>query len=227
MNFLKKIKEKNFDEEVHHRFTRYGKGEYERLYFTITKGKDNFKVKSSFDFANSFVGMISDNMKEDSEVSGKIIANWDFKDELGIEPTKYSKRGKLYTAELKSVTLNPKQLKELYEKFKYHALLLSIKSEHFKLTTKGNLPKPGGQIKENFCSATLPLSLLEEFLFDTKQDFKEAKIKHRILIEELEIPQEYSNNFEQARFHARKKGKIIRELELDGKKETKELELNA
>ena len=81
--------------------------------------------KTSFDFANDFVLIISENIQEPAEVSGKIIAPRDFKNELDLD-CKFSKRGKLYTAELKKLELSPDQLKDIYEKFKQDFLLLSI-----------------------------------------------------------------------------------------------------
>jgi|ETN01SMinimDraft_4_1059930.scaffolds.fasta_scaffold121984_1 hypothetical protein len=221
MSFIKQIFEKNIDQALHKKFTRYSLGEYERAYVTIKIAKDNFKIKTSADFANDFIKLISNNIKEDSEVSGKIIATRDFEDELDIELKKYSKRGKLYTAEL-DTTLTPQQLKNIYNLFKEEFLLLSIKSDEFKLTVGKSLPKPGGKIKENFCRATLPLSLLDEFAFDVK-DFTNLSIQHTYKITDIEVPKEFEDDFEQARLHAKRKGTLIRTLNIDGKEEKKEI----
>jgi len=226
MNFLKSIFENKQHPLMHDRFTRYGKGDYERLMFEIKKGK-NLKIKSSFDFANEFVEIIANKIKEDAKVSGKIISTEDFEKSLGLELTSFSKRGKLYTGEL-NVTLKPAQLKELYEKTKEDFLLLKIESNNFKLKTGTSLPKPGGTIKPNFCSATLPLDCLDEFAWDARQDFKLLIIKHILHITGIEFSKELmKTDPAKARLEAKRIGRIERILEIDGKIEKKEAQLDA
>jgi len=224
MSFIKQIFEKNIDNTLHRKFTRFSLGEYERALIQIKTSKNSFRIKTSADFANDFVKLISENIKESSEVSGKLIAPRDFEQDLDIEINKYSKRGKLYTAEIKTI-LTPEQLKNIYNLFKDDFLLLSIKSKDFKLSTGKALPRPGGKLKDNFCKATLPINLLKEFTFDIK-NFKEVEIKHIYKITDIEIPEEYKNDFEQARIHAKRKGTLIRILNIDGKEEKKEIDFS-
>ena len=222
MSFIKQIFENKIDETLHKKFTRFNMGEYERAYINIKKSSKNFQIKTSFDFANDFIKLISENIKEPAEVSGKIIATKNFEQDLDIAIQKYSKRGKLYTAEIKTI-LTPDHLKNLYNLFKNDFLLLSVKSKDYKLsTTAKSLPKPGGKIKPNFCKATLPLFLLKEFAFDV-QNFKELTIKHIYKITEIEVPEQHKNDFEKARLHAKRKGTLIRILNIDGKEEKKEI----
>ncbi len=226
MNFLRSIFEGKQHPLVREKFTRYGKGDYERFLFEVKKGKD-LKIKSSFDFANDFVGIIAERIKEDANVSGKIIAAKDFEKELGIEIADYSKRGKLYTAEINS-KLKPEQLRSIYDKMKEEFLLLKIESSSYRLKTANSLPKPGGSIKPNFCSATLPLDCLEEFSWDVKKDFKLLTIKHVLHITDVEFSQELMKSDPlRARLEAKRKGKIERILDVDGKVESKEAKLDA
>ncbi len=226
MNFLKAIFEGKEHPLMHNNFTRYGKGDYERLYFEIKKGKD-LKIKSSFDFANGFVEIISEKIKGDAEVSGKIIASRDFKDELGIEIKDFSKRGKLFTAEI-GTKLSPQQLKGVYDKMKEEFLLLKIESNNFKLKTANSLPKPGGTIKPNFCSAALPLDCLEEFAWDVKDDFKLLIIRHVLHITDIKFsPELMKSDPARARLEAKRIGKIERILNIGGKEEKKEAKLDA
>jgi hypothetical protein len=88
------------------------------------------------------------------------------------------------------------------------------------------LPKPGGKIKEDFCKAVMPAGLLNEFVWETK-DFKKAIIKHVFIINELLVPKEYENDYSQARVMAKRKGKLKRTIEFDGKKIEKEAEFVA
>lgn len=228
MNFLKGIFAGKIDEKAHGKFVRYGKGEYERFLFEITKKKNSFKVKSSFDFANDFVGIIADNLKTKAEVSGKIIVSRDFKSEIeaicGVSA--YSKKGNLFTAEI-SAELSPEQLRKIYDKFSANFLLLNIKSDEFSLKVGKSLPKPGGAIKPDFCSATLPLDLLDEFAWDVKQEFSKLEIRHIINITDIIIPPELRNDPAKARLEAKRKGKITRVLVIDGKKTKTEANFTA
>ena len=220
MNFIKKIFEDKVDDLVKKQFTRFSKGQFERALITIKKSKD-LKIKTSCEFSNDLVNIIAQNSKEKLRVKGKIIS---FKD---LEPkieARYQKKGKQFISDI-NTTIEPQQLRKLYEDFKDQHLLLTIKSKDFSLITKTVIPKPGKQLKDDFCKLTLPLKFLNEFLFDTTQDFKEARIKHIYIIEDITIPKEYQNNFELARLNAIRKGKIIREITLDGKMITKEKQI--
>lgn len=221
MNFVKDICTGKKDEYIHQQFIRYGKGEYDRLLFTIKKRK-NLSIKSSFDFANEFVRIIAENINENVKVTGKIIASADFESEWNFK--EYSKRMGIYYGEIDE-EFTPKKLKEFYEKFKNKSILINFTGDKYKLKTKNNPPKPGSAVKDNFCSAALPLELLEEFNFDFGKDFSEAKIIHKLKIEEVVVPKEYLNDFAQARLHGIRKGKLIREIDLDGNKIVKEYKL--
>lgn len=220
MNFIQQIVNGKVDEATHKRFERYGKGDYERGLLWIKKGKKALRIKASWDWANDLFGIIAEKIKKDTEVNGKIIAARDFESELGIE-AEFSKRGKLYTAEIKA-NLNPEQMKSIFEKFKGDFLLLNVKSDDLKLSVKNSIPKPGGKVKENFCSATLPLDTLDEFAFDFDQNFSEANIVNKFVITELVVPKEYEKDFAMARVMAKRKGKLIRVITVDGKNIEKE-----
>ena len=220
MNFIKKIFENKIDDLVHKQFTRFSKGQFERALITIKKSK-NLTIKTSYEFSNDFVDLIAQNTKEKLQVTGKIISLKDLEPKIEV---KYQKKGKNFISEI-NTTMEPEQLKKLYEDFKDQYLLLTIKSKEFSLKTKTSIPKPGREVKDDFCKLTLPLKFLDEFLFDVHQDFKEAKIKHTYIIEEIIIPKEYKNNFQLARLNAKRKGKIIREIILNGKKIIKEKQI--
>ena len=220
MNFIKKIFENKIDDLVHKQFTRFSKGQFERALITIKKSK-NLTIKTSYEFSNDFVDLIAQNTKEKLQVTGKIISLKDLEPKIEV---KYQKKGKNFISEI-NTTMEPEQLKRLYEDFKDQHLFLTIKSKEFSLKTKTSIPKPGREVKDDFCKLTLPLKFLDEFLFDVHQDFKEAKIKHTYIIEEIIIPKEYKNNFQLARLNAKRKGKIIREIILNGKKIIKEKQI--
>jgi len=227
MNFLKQIFESGADDSMHHKFIRFGKGEYERFLFSIKKGKKNFKVKSSSGFANDFIKIISENTREKMDIKGEIIAPRDFEKEIEgvVKVAKFSRRGKLYTAEL-NTEMVPEQLRQIYELFEKNYLLLNINSESFKLKTKSSLPKPGGKVKDDFCSATLPSELLDEFAWDVN-GFETLEIKHILNITDIVVSAEFKNDPARARLEARRKGKITRVLKIDNKEEKRETDFEA
>lgn len=221
MNFIKKIFENKPDELVHQQFIRFGKGNYERALITIKKSK-RLAIKSSFEFLNDFVEMISQEASSDIEISGTIVALHEFS--LDIE-NEYSKRGKVYKADIKRQTIRKEKLKEIYEKFRFDFLLLNLEADNCSLKCKSSLPRPGGKIKDDFCSASFDnLNLLNEFVFEA-DNFKEVKIKHIYEITDIIVSKEDEDDFAKARINAKRKGKIIRIATIDGKEIKKEHDL--
>jgi hypothetical protein len=221
MSFIKDLCEGKKDEYIHKQFVRFGKGNYERFLIKLKKGK-KLSVKTSFDISNDLFKLIVDNCKEDLEVSGKIISNYSLEGE--IEAEEFTKRGKLFTAVIKG-TFSPKVLQGWFEKFQLSYILLSLKGKDFKLKCKAALPKPGGKLKDNFCSASIPLEFVKEFDFDFGEDFKNAIIVHKLEINDIVIPDEFKEDFVNARDKAIRKGKFIRAIELDEKQIVKEYPL--
>lgn len=223
VNILRSLCQGKNDEYTHKQFVRYGCGEYRRFLITLKKGRD-LKVKTSFDLATDLVGIIAQKAKEPVSITGKIVGSQDLKELFQEEET--SKWGKQYTIDI-TKTLNPLELRSFFEKCKLYNLLININGTDVKLTTKQTLPKPGkDNIPDNFCSATFPLSFLDEFAFDfPTTEFKVANIVHLLQIEDIIIPEQYKNDFTLARFHAIRKGKLIREITIDGKTIRKEYPL--
>ena len=221
MSFIKDLCEGKKDEYIHRQFVRFGKGNYERFLIKLKKGK-NLSVKTSFDISNDLFKLIVYNCKADLDVSGKIISNYSLEGEIDAE--EFTKRGKLFTATIKG-TYSPKVLQGWFEKFQMSYILLSLKNKDFKLKCKAALPKPGGSLKDNFCSATLPPELVSDFNFDFGGDFKDASIVHKLEINEIIIPKECKDDFANARDKAIRKGKLIRVIDLDGKQVEKEYSL--
>lgn len=221
MIFIKKIFLDKCDEEVHRQLARFGKGDYEnKALMKIKKGK-NLSIKSSFEFCNDFVRLIATNAKGKITVSGVIVMfeNFNFKD------FEISKRGKVYKCEV-DFKCSGKELLDICERFKNGWLLLKLKADGFSLSCASSLPKPGGGLKDNFCSFSLGNEFKDEFAWDVKE-FNDLIIKHRYEIKNLVVPKEYEKDFAKARYYAKRGGKLVRELEIDGKKETKEKEFLA
>jgi len=215
MNFIKKIFEDKIDELVHKHFTRLGKGEYERAFVKLKKSK-KLSIKTSYEFCNDLVNLIIENAEGTIEISGVIVSNKE--EELNIEHEK-TKRGKLYKYEIKKQEISKTKLKEISDQFKNNYLLLNLKVSNCSLKCKNKLPKPGSALKDNFCMASFSdIEVAKEFAFDVP-DFKDLVIKHIYKIEELIVGDEKSD--EEMRINAKRKGKIVRIMEIDGKHEEK------
>ena len=202
MMFIKKIFNKTTDEDVHKQFTRFSKGEFpSRAVMKITVSKESFKMNFSYDLLKDVIKLAAPHIDK-ADVAGKLV------------------KGKKKT-EIAS-TVSSEELKKICDENDF--VLLDLTSPLVTVKCKKSLPKPGKALDTKFASATLPLNLLKEFTFDITSPFKKALISHTINITDIIIPDEYKNSPEQARIHAKRKGTIIRILDIDGKHEEKKIE---
>ena len=229
MNFIKKIYEKKIDEKVHQKFIRYSIGEFEKEEFMIKKGSSFVQIKAGFEYLDVMFDLMSQCVKEDVSLNGIIITKNKIINELnefGIQPKKVT--GKKYTIE---EIMTSDKFREFVEKFNSCFLLLNLKSEKYSISVKKSIPKPG-KLVEKFVTAKFDLKDLDlikkEFLFDAEVDnFKDILIKNTYVIDEIIIPEGLKNSPEEARLNSKRKGKILRKIDIDGKIEEKEMELLA
>lgn len=221
MNFIKKIFEGKGDESAHKQFMRFGKGAYGRRALLSLRKTKSVKVKSSFEFANDFVLFVAE------------LGEFDFdgfiwsKDEIsGLSGGK--KAGK-YVYEVKE--FKSSQVKEIANKAYY--FLLNVNSEGVKLKIKKKLPKPGkseDKVDDKFCQMELDGKYFGKVKEDFFWDLPEAKkisVEHKFVITEIVAPQTDEKDFAKIRELAKRKGKIIRKAEVDGKEVLKEVDFEA
>jgi len=198
MIFTQKIFENKTDSSVHEQFVRFSKGTFEnRALMKITMAKDSFKLNASYDLIKDIILVIAENFNN-IEVNGKV-----FHEKKKQEINK---------------TISGQELKKICEENTF--ILLNLSFENYDLKVGKSLPKPGKELKSDFCKCVLPLTLLKEFI--NEKNFKKAEISYTFIIEEIEIPKQYQNDFALARKMAIRKGKIIKFKDIDGKKETSE-----
>ena len=120
------------------------------------------------------------------------------------------------------------------DKFPEALFLLSFTTDYGSLKTKVKAPKAGKpgkadeEPKADYCVfSTSEKGFVDEFAFDVNKSFKKLFVKHTFVIESLVVPEEYKNDFEKARMYAKRKGKIIRILNIDGSEVVKEMEFVA
>jgi len=233
MNFIKKLFNNEVDESVHRQFSRFSKGTYnDRALIEINNSK-KVKIKTSFEFANDFVSFMAGKTNEKVKVKGAIICTRDISSDLGVEVKNVKQFMGIRTIEIDN-DLEGNKILEMINKYPDALFLISFDNNYGSLKIKPKSPKSakpgkgGEEAKADFCSLTTEdKKIIKEFAFDVDKDFKKLKINHTFVIESLEVPEEYKNDFSKARYCARRKGKIIRVLNIDGEKKVREINFEA
>jgi hypothetical protein len=228
MNFIQKIFLGRSDETVHTQFIRFSVGDYYPRAVMKIKTGSTAKVVSGFEYGNDFVRFIADNVLGEITVKGKIYAKKDFTSQF--TESKEKKKG-FFIGTIDKKIQAP-QLSKLLGEFDADTyFLLNINGNDFDLKISQSPHNPKGSYKDNFCKFSLSRELakkaIKEYAFDIDKEFKEASIKHRFLIDNVEVPKEFEKDLALARIMAKRVGKVIRELNYDGKDEKKEGKLNA
>jgi hypothetical protein len=235
MNFIKKISDKVFDEEIHLQFQKFSKGEFKnRALIEAKNSNGNYTIKTSSEFANGLVKELAEKLGNNkAKVTGSIIGTNDLKGILEFKKISQFQGVKNYSIEKE---MSGKEIINLIDKFPKNFFALSFSVEENVLKIKPKAPKsgkPGSKGEEtpkiDFCSLkTTDKKIVESFIFENPE-FKSAKIVHDFLIDRIEIPEELkkSEDFALIREKSRRIGKILRKSEIDGVKSQKELELKA
>lgn len=217
MHYIKDIVENNVTEHAHNKFLRYSKGNFVGPLMKIKFGKSDVKVYGSFHFVDELLILVAEYLgSKVVHVKGSLVWNSDLTPELaklGIMYSKVTKSRGIF----KYVLENDVNIKDFVEYMGKYNVLVSIKDD-VSLVTKSSFPKPNKEFTNDFCKAVFPASfakrILEEFAFETKELPKEVVIEHRILIDDIELPDVES--FEEARRLAKRKGTLIRKVIVDG-----------
>jgi hypothetical protein len=233
MNFMKDVYEGKQNQLVHNQFRRFSKGNFDnRALMQINKVSKKLKLRTSFEFVEGFIRFLSEKLgDEKTKVTGGIISAIDFGDELGFEPEKIKNFQGIKTI-LVSGEMSGNKILTLMEKYPNSVWLLSMKIDGYELKSKVKTPKSGKAGKKDeapkadFCTFSADgHDLIPEFLFDIDEEFKKVMIIHEFVIDKIEVPEEYKDDFAKAREYALKVGKVIRKIDLDGKAIVKEFPL--
>lgn len=230
MNFIKKVWEGKIDEDVKRQFQRFGRGEFKnRAMIEINTGKIN-RIKTSFEFANYLVERIAEklNSGEKVKIDGIILTTKDISSDLKCKFEKKQFMG--MKKFIIKTELEKEKILSICEKFPSALILFSFKlKDRTELKIKQKSPKSAKpstkgekEPKADFCSLkTSDSEIIKDFAFDIP-NFKKVKINHTFLIENIELPKNEKDP-EEIRKKAIRKGKIIRQIETDGKKDSKEI----
>ena len=225
---LKKIFEEDIDQEVHDEFLKFGRGRFENKYLLEgKKQKDKWSIKTGSEFSNFLVKKLLENEKGEIEINGVIVCTFDIRGDIGFEVSKVKQfmGVKQFIIKCKTEVGKIIDLMNKYPKAHYG---LSFKTKDCELKIKPKTPKSAKPAakgesgpKVDFCALkTSDKNIIDDLFFDFPE-FKEIKIKNTLLIDSVILP-EGEKDPVKIREMAKKKGKIIREIEVDGRIEKKE-----
>jgi hypothetical protein len=221
MHYIKEIFLGKPIDYIHSQFTRYGKGNFQVAAITIKNGPA-IRCDGSVHYVNIVGEIIASSSQQEFEVDGSIHAKRQIK--VPLKAGKEKVKGGLHSVEIKD-KIHSDGLRMVYNDYKDGNILLSLtpSSGKWRLSPKKKMPRPGGGLDEKFWNAVLEPSALDgimnEILFDVKdKNFKEARITHEVSIEELVGSPELKKDAARFRLEAKRKGKIKRTVDIDGRK---------
>jgi len=234
MNFIKKIVDENVDDSVHLQFMKFSKGEFrDRAIIKAKFSSGKYIINTSSEFANELVNDLAKKLgNEKTFVTGAIVSTNDLKGELEFKEIKQFRGVKRYLIEKE---MSGNEIAGLIQNHPKNFFALSFSAGEDVLKIKPKAPKSGKpgkgdeKPKSNFCKLiTKDSSLGGGFVFE-KPNFKEANVKHTFLINEIIVPEELKKekDFSKIREESKRKGKIIREGEIDGEKSEQIIEFQA
>jgi hypothetical protein len=231
---IKKIFNKEFDEEVHSDFLKFGKGEFQDKYLIeAKKQKDNWTIKTGPEFANHFVKMLLKDVSGLIPMKGVIVTTLKLESEIGFPIKKVGNFQGIRKIEI-DTEVSPKEILGLMEKYPrvFFALSFSVNGNDLKIKPKApKSAKPSAGDKEakaEFCSLkTSSSEIIKEIFFDFP-DFKEISIRHTIKVNEMIYPSNVESlKPEEIRLQSKRKGVVVRKIMIDGREEVKEAEFVA
>ncbi|MBT4334221.1 hypothetical protein HOD61_00165 [archaeon] len=204
MIFVQRLIENKPTADDHKQLIRFSKGIFKtRSASKINIVKGLLKVSASYDLAKDIARMIA-NTSNKISIKGKVIKSKK-KEEFDEVVTK-------------------ERLLALIEENDF--FLLHLTAGDYSLKVGKSIPKPGKELKVNWCKAVLPVENAKDFAFDFELK-KKAEISHDFVIEDIIVPKEYVDDFQKARMFSKRKGKIIRRIIIDGEETETETEFKA
>jgi hypothetical protein len=229
---IKKIFSKIFDEEIHSDFLKFGKGEYRNKYLIdAKKQKDKWIIKTGPEFANYLVRAGLEKANGRVSITGVIVSTLqldiaiskDLKQFMGIK--QYKLDGEFDSS----------KILEIMDKYPRAFFALTFSLSDYELKIKAKAPKSAkpstkgeSDPKAEFCTIKTTDEKIASEIFFNVPSFKEVSIRHTIQIDQIVYPKDFAKmKPEDVREQSKRKGKIIREVIIDGKSEKSEADFEA
>ena len=237
--FIKKIFDSKIDDFVHLQFQKFSRGEFKgRAVVIASNSKGKYKVFTTPEYANELVRTVAEKIGNNkTKVTGIVVSTRDLQGELDFINKKQFMGIKQYVIEKE---MTGKEIIDICDRFPQSFIGLSFSSGDTELKIKPKAPKSAKpstkadeKPKADFCKLiTNDKNIAKNILFDSEINidaFKKAEIKHDFIITDIVVPNELKNekDFAKIREMSRRKGKIVRHLNIDGKSLKKEANFEA
>ena len=226
---MKRIFSGNGDNDIHNEFIKFSRGVFENRYLIEgKKQKDKWNIKTGNEFANFLVRKCLEKINGEINIGGIIVYTGSLGDsKIPIEKMKQFMGIKQYVIH---TTAKAPDIIELMNKYPKAFYALSFKFDDSELKIKAKVPKSAKpsnkgekEVKADFCSLkTSDKSIIDDLFFDFP-NFNEIKVRHILQITEVIIPKSIDDPVKMREL-SKRKGKIIRETNVDGRIEKKETE---
>ena len=237
-SFIRKIFLGRTDEDVHRQFVKFSKGEFKnRALISAKKSAKNVSIGASAEFANELVKGVAEKLRngESVKVSGAIVSTKNLKEEAEFSNLLAHCEVKQFQG-VKRFLINTDIPKEkilaLCEKFPKSFFALSFSAGETELKIKPKAPKSGKpgkgdeDPKADFCKLKTTNPDFAKKLFFDFNEFKTAEARHDFDIRDIEIPQGEKDPVK-IRELAKRKGTIVRKMQVDGKEIENKYEIEA
>lgn len=232
---IRKIFKGEVDDEVHSDFLKFGRGEYrDRFLLEAKKQTKRWTIRTGPEFVNLLVKKCLQRINGNLLIKGIIVSTMDLKNEISFDIVKAGNFQGIRKLQINS-EIESTEILTLMEKYPRAFFALSFSGEDFVLKVRAKAPKSGkpgkeseGGPKADFCTLkTSDKSIVGELFFDIGE-FKEVKINHTILVENIIYPKDIDSlKPVEIREQSKRKGKIIRNLTVDGSSKISEAEFVA
>ena len=236
--YINKIFNDEVDDLAHLQFVKYSRGEfkYKAMVAVKAQAKGIFKIGTTAEYGNELVRYLAEKVGDDNvNVSGALLTTHNLDGEFDYDEKKNALGVKKYLLDRE---IKGSKIIELLDKFPkcFFGLSMKVGNTDLKIKPKSpKSPKPGNkadsEIKIDFCKLkTDDVELVKNLVFDA-DNFKEVRISHTLMINEIivsdELKKEANGDYAMIKDMAKRKGKIVREMTVDGVESVKEKEFSA
>jgi hypothetical protein len=237
-NFIKKIFEgQEMDNLVHSQFTKFSKGEFpDRAMIRAKNSKGKYTIATTAEYSKDIIITLAEKLG-----NSKTIVNGAIISALDLEGFEYDER-KMAMGVRKYMIYDKEMTGEEILKIcnsiekAFFGLSFSVGETELKIAPKSpksakgasSSKNPDKKAKIDFIKIkTTDKDLVDNLIFEDEfKDFKKIEIKHDIQVMDIVIP-EGEKDFAKIRELAKRKGKIIRKVEMDSKETVKEVGFEA
>ena len=235
-SFIKKIFSGNTDNLVHFQFIKFGKGNFDNKAMIRAKNiSGKFSIATTYEYAKEIIMALAEKLGDNkTHVTGALTSTLDL--DFDYEERKMAMGVRKY---MLNREMTGKQILGLCNKIDKAFFGLSFNVGETELTISSKSPKSAkgsSSVKKEDAKAkidfikikTTDKDLVNSLIFDDEaRNFKKIEIKHDFIIEDIIMPKTNEEDFAKIREMAKRKGKIIRYLDIDGKIIKKEIEFEA